>query len=194
MALHLCLPRAAGVRGDVYHMIDLIKDSTIANHPSWALALPELKAVFHINHPGDFAAATRTGGEVPETAVRKFMPPPHEVLKRLTAWAKRWFKQGVDADGTSMFTVQTVQTLQHLMDHIIAWRFSGKCDKSLHHLRPRRCVITQYVTWQVHSDYTCGCILGRMPAHVLQHTLNGLDAVAFTACSLLALRPLAADL
>ena len=129
----------SGVRGDLFHLICLIKDSCTPGHPSWAKAQEELLLVFKIHHQADLAdwLATKAGklatkqkknGEpTKEPPVRYLMPPPHKLLPDFMAWATRHIDNIDATSGELLFTLETVRIVEATMKQIIKWYFSCEC-------------------------------------------------------------------
>lgn len=119
--------RDSGVRGDLFHLIALIKDSCTPNHPSWTAAQDDLLQFFKLKHPVDqqAALAAQATGE-PEPTVRYLTPPPHVLLPKFLDWATRWLVTGVDITGVRLFTLETLRIVEATYQNIINWYYSGE--------------------------------------------------------------------
>lgn len=119
-------PGDSGVRWDEFHMIQMLRETTVGGHPCWEPLLNSLLAVLHVQHPQDKAAAEAAEAAAkPRPPVRHMVPPPHVLLPQLLAWANRWCQQGLDPiTGEHIFTLQTWSFLAKLFKACINWRLS----------------------------------------------------------------------
>ena len=75
-----------------------------------------------VSHPDDTAAS------VPPAHVRRFIPPPAQLLPRVKAWALKWTRDGFDQrTDQHIFTLDTYRVLKCIMKGIVEWRLSGRC-------------------------------------------------------------------
>lgn len=86
-----------GVRGDLFHLVCLLKTSGTLNHPSWLAAQDALLPIFKVEHDGDKQAALAAQAVVePLPTVRYPGPPSHTMLPALQQWATHWLQNGID--------------------------------------------------------------------------------------------------
>lgn len=109
-------PGDLGVKWDIFHVIQLLRDTTRANHPTLTTAFEELKSAMFVPHPTD-----------PVGSKRNLVPPPHVLLPRIKAWATKWTRSGFDArTGQHIFTIDTYKCLKRMMRACVEWMLSGE--------------------------------------------------------------------
>eukprot|EP00798_Chlamydomonas_sp_ICE-L_P002559 gene2559-2591_t len=117
-------PGDSGVKGDSFHLVTCIKDSTSGNHPSWLVAQEELRAAIRMKHGHDEQALVAGRGGNRKTA-RVMYKPPKQMLEGVVNWAHRWQVAGVAVcSGEPLFTFETISVLKNVMNNIVKWRYS----------------------------------------------------------------------
>lgn len=131
------MPGDSGIRDDMYHVYDRIKETfSYPGHPLAKAAMDDLRAAMRVLHDDDRDAylSNPARPEQPQLClphVRELYPPPHHMVQQLAAWGNKWLVGGIDVStGQLLFTVATLLQLERLMESAAKWYLSGKhlCD------------------------------------------------------------------